>query len=120
MNRKWTILSCLLTLALLSGCEAVLLHPENPTEGYSEDYKAGHLNGFEVASNSGEALAAGMRGDISYTPSKLPDAVLRKIQDNDSGLAKLHPGEEERMVAVVFLSKLTDSVSVVQAACDLR
>ena len=81
MNRKWNIFFCLLTLALLSGCEAVLLHPEDPTEGYSEDYKAGYLNGFEVASNSGEALAAGMRGDISYTPSKLPDAVLRKIQD---------------------------------------
>jgi len=80
MKRKWAILSCLLTLALLSGC-GIALHPEDPTEGYSEDYKAGYLNGFEVASNSGEALAAGMRGDLFHTPSKLPDPMLKKIQD---------------------------------------
>ena len=80
MKRKWAVLFCLLTLAFLSGCEAVLLHPQDPTEGRSEDYKVGYLNGFKVAANSSEAVAAGMRGDPFYTPSKIPNAVLKKIQ----------------------------------------
>lgn len=80
MKRKWAILSCLLSLALLSGCEVGLL-PEDPTEGHSEDYKVGYMNGYETAANSAEALAAGMRGDLFYTPSKLPNNVLQKIQD---------------------------------------
>ena len=80
MKRKWAILSCLLTLALLSGCEVVLL-PEDPTEGRSENYKVGYMNGYETAANSAEALAAGIRGELFYTPSKLPNDVLKKIQD---------------------------------------
>ena len=80
MKRIWAILSCLLTLGLLSGC-GIPLHPEDPTEGQTEDYKVGYMNGYETAANSAEALAAGMRGDFSYTPSKLPNDVLKKIQD---------------------------------------
>ena len=80
MKRKWAILAYLLTLALLSGC-GTPLHPEDPTEGHTEDYKVGYLDGFEEAANSSEALAAGMRGDLFHTPSKLSDAVLKKIQD---------------------------------------
>ena len=80
MKRKWAILSCLLALVLLSGCEVVLL-PEDPTEGYSEDYKIGYLKGFEAAANSSEAVAAGMRGEFFYTPSELPKDALKKIQD---------------------------------------
>ena len=80
MKRKCAILSCLLALALLSGCEVVLL-PEDPTEGRSEDYKVGYQNGFEAAANSGEAVAAGMRGEFFYTPSELPNDALKEIQD---------------------------------------
>ena len=80
MKRKWAILSRLLALVLLSGCEVVLL-PEDPTEGRSEDYKVGYQKGYETAANSAEALAAGMRGELFYTPSKLPNDVLKKIQD---------------------------------------
>ena len=80
MKRKWAILFCILTLVPLSGCGVELL-PKDPTEGYSEDYKVGYMNGYETASNSAEALAAGMRGDFFYTPSKLPNDVLKKIQD---------------------------------------
>ena len=80
MKRKWVILSCLLTLGLLSGC-GIRLHPEDPTEGRTEDYKAGYMNGYEAAANSAEALAAGMRGELFYTPSKLSNDVLKKIQD---------------------------------------
>ena len=80
MKRKLAILSCLLTLALLSGC-GIPLHSEDPTEGHTEDYKVGYLVGFEAAANSDEALAAGMRGELFHTPSKLPDTVLKKIQD---------------------------------------
>ena len=80
MKRKWVILSCILTLALLSGCEVVLL-PEDPTEGHSEDYKVGYQNGFEAAANSSEAVVAGMIGQLFYTSSKLPNDALKKIQD---------------------------------------
>ena len=80
MKRIWAILSCFLTFALLSGC-GIPLHPEDPTEGHTEDYKVGYMNGYETAANSAEALAAGMRGEIFYTPSKLPNDVLKKIQD---------------------------------------
>ena len=80
MKKKWAILSCLLALVLLSGCEVVLL-PEDPTEGRSEDYKVGYQNGYETAANSGEAVAAGMRGEFFYTPSELPNDALKKIQD---------------------------------------
>ena len=80
MKRIWAILSCLLILALLSGCGVELL-PKNPIEGRSEDYKVGYTNGYETAANSAEALAAGVRGDLFYTPPKLPDDVLKKIQD---------------------------------------
>jgi len=43
------------------------------------------------------------------------EATFHAIRNMDAdgfrdGLAKLHPGEEERMVAVVFLSKLADKV----------
>ena len=81
MKRIRAILSCLLILALLSGCGVELL-PKDPTEGRSEDYKVGYTNGYETAANSAEALAAGMRGELFYTPSKLPDDVLKKIQDD--------------------------------------
>ena len=38
-------------------------------------------------------------------------AIYNKDADGfRDGLAKLHPGEEERMVAVVFLSKLADKI----------
>ena len=80
MKRIWVILSCLLTLALLSGCEVELI-PKDPTEGRSEDYKVGYTNGYETAANSAEALAAGMQGNLFYIPSELPDDVLKKIQD---------------------------------------
>ena len=80
MKRKWAILSCILTLALLLGCGVELL-PKDPTEGRSEDYKVGYQNGFEAAANSAEALAAGMRGELFHTPSKLPNDALKKIQD---------------------------------------
>ena len=80
MKRKWAILSCILTLALLSGCGVELL-PKDPTEGYSEDYKVGYTNGYETAANSGEAVAAGMRGEFFYTPSELPNDALKEIQD---------------------------------------
>ena len=80
MKRKWAILSCILTFALLSGCEVALL-PEDPTEGHSEDYKVGYQNGYETAANSAEALAAGMRSELFYTPSELPNDALKKIQD---------------------------------------
>ena len=80
MKRKWAILSCILAFALLSGCGVELL-PEDPTEGRSEDYKVGYQNGFEAAANSAEALAAGMRGELFYTPSELPNDALKKIQD---------------------------------------
>ena len=80
MERKWAILSCFLAFVLISGCEVVLL-PEDPTEGRSEDYKVGYQNGYEAAANSGEAVAAGMRGELFYTPAELPKDALKKIQD---------------------------------------
>ncbi|MDE0016464.1 MAG: hypothetical protein OXU51_09770, partial [Candidatus Poribacteria bacterium] len=80
MKRKWAILSCILAFALLSGCGVELLS-ENPTEGRSADYKVGYQNGFEAAANSAEAVAAGMRGELFYTPSELPNDALKKIQD---------------------------------------
>ena len=73
--KKWAVLSCLLTLVLLSGC-AGILYPKDATE----DYKVGYLTGYKAASGSLEAMGAGLTGDIFYTPSKLPDAVLKKIQ----------------------------------------
>ena len=80
MKIKWAILSCFLTLGLLSGC-GIPLHPEDPTEGRSDDYKVGYTNGYEAAANSAEALAAGMRGELFNIPSEPPKNVLKKIQD---------------------------------------
>ena len=47
------------------------------------------------------------------------EATFHAIRNKDAdgfrdGLAKLHPGEEERMVTVVFLSKLADKVRKTQ------
>ena len=52
---------------------------------------------------------------LQQQQSNVIESTFYAIQNKDAdgfrdGVAKLHPGEEERMVAVVFLSKLADKV----------